>query len=89
MKSFAIAALAAVASADRTDFPSFDALHAHCEITMKSDNDCMAVYATIADVINNDRDTASPPGHYKTKEFQRNIWLWSTRLTANGKYTDD
>ena len=89
MRTIAFAALAAVASADKSSFPGFDSFHAHCEITLTADKACGDVYNAIADVIANDKDTASPPGHYKTKEQKENDYVWSTRLTANGKYTDD
>ena len=89
MRTFAIVALAATASALKGSFPGFDSFHAHCQITVPSTKSCADIYGSIVDVVDNNKDTASPAGKYVEHEKDENDYVWAVRTTANGKYNDD
>ena len=79
-----VAALIATASA--ASFPSFDSLHAHCGMTTVFNADCDTVYNTLSTELKNFKDPSN--GVYNLKQ-QGNGQVWATRVTLNGKYTDD
>ena len=81
--------LLASALADKSGFPGFSMFHAHCEIHATLKQPCDQVYSQVNDFVQQNKDTASPPGTYKLKEEKPSDYVWSTRLTANKKYTDD
>merc|ERR1719329_550306 len=87
MKFFALAALLGLASAD--NFPGFDSFHAHCQTDVTVDAPCDKAIGDLASFIQANKDIASPPGQYKLVQSQDGRMTWATRLTANGKYTDD
>ena len=96
MKSFCLAAILAVTiSADASDFPKDSFNHAGCHLSATFDQQqCSTVYALMDDIIrqwaNGDACAASGhPGHYSIFEEQNDSYIWSKRLTADGKYTDD
>ena len=84
MKSFVIAALLSAASA----FPSFDSFHAHCQIEATVNKDCATALADLKTYVQAGKDEASPAGKYALYQDDQSM-VWATRLTANGKYTDD
>ena len=86
MKFFALSALVASAQAG---FPSFDSFHAHCQIDYTVDASCADTYALFDSSLNGFQDPASPQGTYSLKSKSPSSEIWNTRVTANGKYTDD
>ena len=89
---FICAALAAVAFADKSDFPKFDAFHADCAVSAQFNQvSCDSLYALMDNEIRTwDSDATSPSqGVYALKEEANDDYIWSTRLTLNKKYTDD
>ena len=90
MKSFAF--LAAVAVADKSKFPHDDAFHADCHVSATFDGvSCDTLYTLIDAEIRrwNSAETSPSQGVYTLKEEANDDYIWSTRLTKNGKYTDD
>ena len=89
MKSFAL--LAAVAAASKSDFPHDDAFHADCHVSATFDGvSCDSLYALIDNEVRTWTTETSPAqGSYALKEEANDDYIWSTRLTKNGKYTDD
>jgi len=90
MKSFAL--LAAVAFADKSKFPKDDAFHADCHLSATFDGvSCDTLYALVdAEIRSWGSSTTSPAqGVYTIKEEANDDYIWSTRLTKNGSYTDD
>ena len=66
-------------------------LHAHCEITVPIEKSCTDAYDEVLELIEQNKDTAEPPGNYKRVGRSRSdhSYIWAERVTANGKYTDD
>ena len=92
MRAFFAAVFAAAASADITDFPKDDAMHADCHVTaVFAGVSCSTIYAEIdAEIRAWGEDTTSPAGGvYELKEEKVDSYVWSTRLTRDKKYTDD
>ena len=92
MKGFLAAAFAAVAVADKKDFPRDDAFHAGCAVTATfAGAQCADIYAAIDSEVRawGSAETSPAQGVYKLKEEVENDYVWSTRLTKNGKYVDD
>ena len=92
MKAFVCSAFAALALADKSDFPRDDAFHADCHVSAQFDGlSCENLWALIdAEIRRWDSDTTSPSqGVYNIKEESLNDYVWSTRLTKNKAYTDD
>ena len=90
MKSFAF--LAVLAVADSSDFPSDDPLHADCHVNATFNGiSCDSLYALMdAEIRSWDSASTSPAqGVYSIYEEQVDSYIWSTRLTKNGMYTDD
>ena len=86
---FVIALLIATVSAGKSNFPSFDMFHAKCELTSATcDKPCDQFMHELEDFVTQSNDPASPPGKYSLKEKDTD-YVWATRKTANGKYTDD
>ena len=89
---FICATLAAVAFADKSDFPRFDSFHADCAVSAQFNQvSCDSLYALMDNEIRTwDSDATSPSqGVYALKEEANDDYIWSTRLTKNKKYTDD
>ena len=92
MKTFACAALAALAVADKKKFPRDDAFHADCHVTAQFDGiSCDNLYALVDNEIRSwgSAETSPAAGIYNLKEETLNDYIWSQRLTKNKKYTDD
>ena len=92
MKSFALASLAALVSADASDFPSDDSRHAYCHVNATFDGlSCDSLYALMDNEIRRwDSSTTSPSGGvYSIYEEGVDSYIWSTRLTRDGNYVDD
>ena len=92
MKSFVCASLAALAMADKSDFPRDDSFHADCHVNAQFDGvACDSLWALVdAEIRAWNSDQTSPAGGvYTLKEEAVNDYIWSTRLTLNKKYTDD
>ena len=92
MKTFITATLAAIAIASKSDFPKDDAFHADCHLSAQFDGvSCDSLYALMdAEIRAWDVSTQSPAqGTYSLKEESNDDYIWSTRLTKNGSYTDD
>ena len=92
MKAFAF--LAAFALATKKDFPRDDSFHADCHVSATFDGvTCDSLYAsTDAEIRSWDSSTTSPSGGIymvKEEQSQNDVYIWSTRRTANKKYTDD
>ena len=82
-------ALAATLGLAQAGFPSFDSFHAHCQIDYTVDASCADTYSLFDSTLTDFVDIASPKGTYKPKSKSAPTEIWNTRLTANGKYTDD
>ena len=93
MKSFAfLAFLAAIAVADESDFPSDDAFHADCHmVAIFPHGACDHVYEAMDTLIRswNTPETSPAQGVYSIYEQKKDYYIWSTRVTKNGMYTDD
>ena len=92
MKTFACAALATLAVADKSSFPKDDAMHADCHVNAQFDGiSCDNLYALVdAEIRAWGSSTTSPAGGvYRLKEETLDDYIWSTRLTRDEKYTDD
>ena len=96
MKFIAASALVAFANAlSCSDFPSNSFSHAGCQMTVTfSQFDCSQLETLMSTEIKNwangDSCTASGyPGFYTLHHEEAGSCIWSTRLTANKKYTDD
>ena len=90
MRTFAL--LAAIAVADKSDFPHDDSFHADCHVTADFEEyTCNQLYNVMATLIQkwDSPETSPAQGTYTYKEDGANDYIWSTRLTKNGKYTDD
>ena len=80
--------LLALFASSTSAFPSFDSFHAHCQVQFDVQKDCATALKDLSDYVKSGRDEASPAGKYAS--FQEDsTMVWATRLTANGKYTDD
>ena len=87
MKFATLALFAGAASAAETDFPSFDALHAHCQVDLTVPEDCSTFEPKLwAEFKAGYKD---PSGCSYTSKESGNDYNWLTRLTLNKKYTDD
>ena len=96
MKSFFASAFVAVATATScSDFPKDSWNHSGCHMNVTfSEMGCNDLYQLISAEIGSwaegDPCTASGfPGFYSVKYEETDLCIWSTRLTANKKYTDD
>ena len=92
MKSFALAVLATLAAASKSNFPRDDAFHARCHVTAQFDGmTCDQLYTAVDKEIRawNSDQTSPSGGVYTLKEEAGSDYIWSTRLTLNKKYTDD
>ena len=92
MRAFICAAIAAIAFAAEDDFPHDDAFHADCHVDTEFEGmSCDTVYALIDNEIRSwGSATTSPAGGvYSMYEEQVDKYVWSTRLTRDGNYTDD
>ena len=90
MKSFIAAAIAALVSADQSDFPSDSWNHAGCHLNATFDVDCATLYEIMVPMIQSwSPEPLDTPGSYSIYEDQTDVYIWSQRLTYNGKYTDD
>ena len=90
MRTFALATLAAIASASKSDFPSDAWNHAGCHVQATFDASCDALYKQVdAEIKAWNPEPLSTPGYYSLKEEATDDYIWSTRLTYNKKYTDD
>ncbi len=89
---FIIATLAAFVAADKSDFPKDDAFHADCHVSAQFDGvSCDSVYALVDNEIRRWGSPSTSPaqGVYNIYEESNDDYIWSTRLTKNGQYTDD
>ena len=93
MRTFALCAILATAAlADKADFPKDDAMHADCHLTAYFDTwGCDALFDTAAYVVGQYQTAETSPagGIYQWVEEAAYDYIWTTRLTKNGKYTDD
>ena len=90
MRTFAL--LAAIAVADKSDFPADDDQHADCHVTGYFDaQGCDALYSTMSYVIGLYEDPEKSPagGEYHYFDGAAYDWFWTTRLTKDKQYTDD
>ena len=91
MRAFT-ALLAAIAVADKSDFPADDSMHADCHVTADFNQiTCESLFNVMATLIQkwDSPETSPAQGTYSWVEEEANDYIWSTRLTKNGKYTDD
>ena len=80
--------LLALFASSTSAFPDFDSFHAHCQVMVDVEKDCATALKDLSEYVKSGRDEASPAGKYAL--FQEDsTMVWATRLTANGKYTDD
>ena len=90
MKSFYQLAVATVVASASSQFPAFDDKHAHCSMRIHSGKPCSDIFKTITNVVDNNKDTASPPGTYRPKSRStKDNYVWAVRQTADLKYYDD
>ena len=81
------AAVALVAAAQAASFPSFDSLHAHCQLTTTFQDSCANVYASLDNTVKTFKDPAN--GAYALVQEQSNDYVWVTRTTPTKHYVDD
>lgn len=77
---------------DVDTFPKDDSFHADCHVSATFDGvSCDSLYALIDNEIRSwGSSTTSPAGgSYSLYEEESDVYVWSTRLTKNGQYTDD
>ena len=84
-----LASATSLSLTDPSQFPAFDSGHSHCELTMTVNKACSEVWNQVNEIVEDNKDPASPPGTYKPYEKEKNEYVWATRLTANKKYVDD
>ena len=84
---YSVLALLGFASAAESNFPSFDALHAHCQMTTTFNDTCDNVYTSLDTAVKSFKDPAS--GIYAVKEEGANQYVWVTRTTPTKHYVDD
>ena len=81
MRTFALcASLAAIALADKAEFPADDAMHADCHVTAYFDAQiCDDLYDTVAYVIKNwnTAETSPAGGIYNVKDETAYDYIWS------------
>ena len=90
MKSFIAATIAALVSADQSDFPADSWNHARCHVTASFDVDCASLYEVMLPMISSwDPEPLDTPGYYTVYEDSSDVYIWSQRLTYNQVYIDD
>lgn len=91
LKSIVVAAaLVAAVSADITDFPSFDALHANCAMKAVYPGEaCATTFANMRAVVLGWKTGDPGKGLYDIKEEKENTYIWVTRTTPVRHYVDD
>ena len=77
------------AFAAKTNFPKFDNLHAHAEVTVPVNMSRSDAFTKVKKLVETNADSAVPPGKYELKEAGENDYVWAVRTTANGQYKDD
>ncbi len=87
-KAAAIATLATVAMSAKSDYPSFDALHANCGMQVSFTTDCDTTYKSI-DSTARSFSPGPSTGLYAVKEETSGDYVWVTRTTPVQKYVDD
>ena len=90
MRTFAL--LAAIAVADKSDFPHDDAMHADCHVAAEFKLlSCETLFKKTSAMLKrwDSPETSPAQGTYTYKEDEDFDYIWTTRLTKNGKYTDD
>lgn len=81
--------MATLVSGSPSDFPSFDAFHSNCAMTVTYPNtDCTAQFKTLENTINSFAPGPSG-GMYAIKEETTNEYIWATRTTPTHHYVDD
>merc|ERR1740117_389123 len=70
-------------------FPAFDSFHAHCAIDYEINAACPDTFSSFKDTLGAFQDPASPQGTYTSKQVTEGSEIWTTRVTANKKYTDN
>ena len=89
MKFIFATTLATATFAAESDFPAFSSTHAHCEITTSFANtQCSALYSEIDAEIRSWATGGPASGKYAIYQEVPGQYVWSTRLTSGGKYTD-
>ena len=88
-KAAAIATIASVAIASKSDFPSFDSLHANCALSATFADDCSTVFANIESTVKSFSAGGPSKGLYAIKEEGSGDYVWTTRTTPVSKYVDD
>lgn len=83
------AALVAAVSADISNFPSFDALHANCAMKAVYPESCATAYANMRATIVSWKNGDPGKGLYDIKEEKENTYIWVTRTTPVKRYVDD
>mmetsp|Transcript_36515 Transcript_36515/g.26588 ORF Transcript_36515/g.26588 Transcript_36515/m.26588 type:complete len:160 (-) Transcript_36515:78-557(-) len=88
---FVIALAFALVAADKSDFPTHNSGHAHCSLSADFAESCDEVYDAIDANIAawGSAETSPAGGLYRLYEESTDDYIWTTRLTANEKYTDD
>ena len=91
MRTFAVAALAVIASADPSDFPKDAWNHAGCHMTVTYPNtNCESLWNAMNSEINAwNPEPLDTPGYYSVYEEVPDQYIWSNRLTYNQKYNDE
>merc|ERR1719223_262906 len=90
MKSFIAATIAALVSADQSDFPADAWNHSKCHVTASFDVDCASLYEVMLPMITSwDPEPLDTPGYYTVYEDQTDVYIWSQRLTYSQEYIDD
>eukprot|EP00347_Sterkiella_histriomuscorum_P010391 403376478 len=88
-KVILISALVLAALTKKTDFPSFDMLHANCAMHVTySNQECSAVLEKLQSTIKDFTPEPKSKGLYKIKE-QDADYVWTTRTTPTKHYVDD
>ena len=71
-------------------FPSFDAFHAHCAITVNfQEASCLDSFNAMKDFIETAHPEPGAGGTYKIWDATEEEMIWATRTTPKKKYVDD
>ena len=92
MQNYAASLLIAVAYADPSKFPRFDALHANCEMFVEYPNmTCDTLYTELDTELRSWADGDPSHGLIAVKEESSVApsYIWTTRTTPVKKYVDD
>ena len=88
MKTIVASSMLLLAAAKKSDFPSFDLFHTHCQMDFTYDTDCDSAYKQIDATVKGFAKTDPAQGHYTMKEEGSDDYVWSVRAAPQAKDDD-